>query len=53
MAKIDTNGIDAISPPRKEFFFAISETRTIIPEESKILIIIWIMIVEIFFQSVC
>jgi hypothetical protein len=40
MAKTDTSGMEAINPPRKEFFFAISETSTIIPEDNNIFITI-------------
>ena len=34
--KTDTRGIDAIKPPKRLFFFAISETSTIIPEDMNI-----------------
>ena len=33
--KTETKGIDAINPPKRLSFFAISETRIIIPEDIK------------------
>jgi hypothetical protein len=38
MAITETRGMDAISPPIRVFFLAISETITMIPDESRSLI---------------
>ena len=44
-------GTDAIRPPMKVFLFAISETRTIIPEEIIILIIFCSIIPSVCFYG--